>query len=99
MADYSVSTSYVPKSKQFGFSIMTDSVGNSYVLGSVKILLKQWLILLAILPSGTMKINLLKFILKLPSKTMKHHLLKSILKHEEESMSVRSCSRLFLPFA
>jgi hypothetical protein len=46
-----------------------------------------------------MKINLLKFILKLPSKTMKHHLLKSILKHEEESMSVRSCSRLFLPLA
>jgi hypothetical protein len=59
---------------------MTDSVGNSYVPGSVNNLLKQSLILLAILPSETMKNNLLKFILK----------------HEEESMSVRSCSRLFL---
>jgi hypothetical protein len=69
-------TSYVPKSKQFGFSIMTALVSNSYVPGSVNNLLKQWLILLAILPSETMKNNLLKFILK----------------NEEESMGVRSCS-------
>jgi hypothetical protein len=72
LADYSVSTSYFPEGKQFSFSIMTDSVGSSYVPSSVNNLLKQWLILLAILPSKTMKNNLLKFILK----------------HEEESMSV-----------
>jgi len=51
---------------------MTDSVGSSYVPSSVNNLLKQCLILLAILSSKTMKNNLLKFILK----------------HEEESMSV-----------
>lgn len=72
LADYSISTSYFPEGKQFSFSIMTDSVGSSYVPSSVNNLLKQWLILLAILPSKTMKNNLLKFILK----------------HEEESISV-----------